>query len=243
MKPSSFLAGIFLCLLSITVSAQKTKDVIYLKNGSIIYGKLIEASGQSFKLQTADGSVMIYPAQEVEKLTREVPAFEGRKKEGFTFSLETGLLVGAQNTQYKAPFSFGILAGGVVDTHHSISFGSGIEFIERPFTPLYGEYKYIIGNTRTSPFVFMRAGGIVPFGSDNTSGPTDYYGTGNKDYKGGGLLTIGTGLSWAKEDYETYLSFGYRHAKTSYSRYEYQHGTTTYRNNMNRLEIKFGFKF
>lgn len=243
MRPSCFLTIIALCLFSFSVSAQKTKDVLYLKNGSIIYGKLIEASGQSFKLQTADGSLMIYPSDEVEKLTREVPAFEGRKKSGFSFSLESGLLVGAQNTEYKAPFSFGILAGGIIDTHHSLSFGSGIEFIERPFTPLFGEYKYIIGNARTSPFVFVRAGGIVPFGGDNSTGPTDYYNYGDKDYKGGGLLTIGTGLSWAKEDYETYISFAYRHAKTSYSRYEYSRGNTTYSNNMNRLEIKFGFKF
>lgn len=243
MRPSCFLTVFALCLFSLSVSAQKTKDVLYLKNGSIIYGKLVEAGSESFKLKTADGSLMIYPSQEVEKLTREVPVFDGRKKNGFSFALESGVLVGSQNTQYKAPFSFGILAGGVIDTHHSISAGTGIEFIERPFTPIFAEYKYIIRNSRTSPFLFMRAGGIVPFGGDNSSGPANYYGYGEKDYKGGGLIAIGTGLSWARDGYETYLSFAYRHSKTSYSRYESPRGTTTYSNDMNRLEIKFGFKF
>ena len=42
-------------------------------------------------------------------------------------------------------------------------------------------------------------------------------------YKGGGSFTFGTGISWAKEDYETYLSFAYRYAHTSYTQKDIQH--------------------
>jgi hypothetical protein len=56
-------------------------------------------------------------------------------------------------------------------------------------------------------------------------------------------LAVGTGISWAKEDMETYLSFAYRYAQTSYKQNNYNDIIYTYKNNYNRLEIKFGFKF
>jgi hypothetical protein len=98
-------------------------------------------------------------------------------------------------------------------------------------------------DNKTSPFIFIRGGAIVPLGGDESSMPADYYGYGDKDYKGGFSGAFGTGISWAHEDYETYLSFAYRNAYTSYSQYEGSRGNTVYRNTLNRLEIKFGFKF
>ncbi len=70
--------------------------------------------------------------------------------------------------------------------------------------------------------------------------PYNYY---PKDYKGGASLGLGTGISWAKQDIETYLSFSYRYAQTSYKQGSYNDVTYTYKNNYNRLEVKFGFKF
>ena len=65
----------------------------------------------------------------------------------------------------------------------------------------------------------------------------------SKSYKGGASFTIGTGISWAKDEGETYLSFAYRYAHTSYSQENYNNLTETFQNTYNRLEIKFGFKF
>lgn len=236
-------ACIVLILLTLSASAQKTKDVLYLKNGSIIYGKLIEANASAFRMQTSDGSIFIYPGADVEKLTKETPFFEGRQKSGFIFALETGLLVGAQHSSYAAPFSFNVLGGFTAKTSNIISFGSGVEFIGRPFTPFFVEYKYIIKDKKTSPFIFLRGGAIVPIGGEESGVSPDYYGYGAKNYKGGFSGGFGTGISWAHEDYETYLSFAYRNAYTSYSQYEGSRGNTVYRNTLNRLEIKFGFKF
>ncbi len=48
------------------------RDVVYLKNGSIIKGEIIEQiMGESVKIQTADGSIFIYKSAEVEKITKE----------------------------------------------------------------------------------------------------------------------------------------------------------------------------
>lgn len=47
-------------------------DVLYLKNGSMIRGKILEfVSGGNVKIQTADGSIFVYKSEEVEKIVKE----------------------------------------------------------------------------------------------------------------------------------------------------------------------------
>jgi hypothetical protein len=233
-----------LIIIGFTLSAQRTKDVLYLKDGSIIYGKLIEIKDDNYRIQASDGSIFVYKTGEVEKFAKESPVYDGRKSGGFGFAIEGGLLVGAQNTDYNAPFSFNVLAGFVKNTKHLVSFGSGVEFIGKPYTPLFIEYKYMISVNKTAPFVFVRGGGIVQIGGTN-SDSYDYNYDYNTpfNYKGGASFTAGTGISWSKEGYETYMSFAYRYAHSSYDQKEYNQGITTYENTLNRLEIKIGFRF
>jgi len=238
------LVAMFLIITGIQLSAQKSNDVLYLKNGSIIYGKLMEIVNDTYKIQTSDGSVFIFKAEEVEKFANQAPFFDGRKTDGFGFSLEAGLLIGSQQTEYISPFSFNFLASITSNTLNVTSLGSGVEFFGRPYTPLFLEYKYIFFNRKTSPFIFLRGGAVIPFGGSGEKVSTQYTNTSEpKDYKGGVSLGFGTGISWAKENYETNLSFAYRYAHTSYVLNEYNRGDVTYSNNFNRLEIKFGYKF
>lgn len=54
------------------VSAQQLEDVVYLKNGSIVRGVILEqVPGKSLKIQTAGGSQFVYQIAEVEKMTKE----------------------------------------------------------------------------------------------------------------------------------------------------------------------------
>lgn len=239
---------IMLIFILFPLAAQKTKDHLYLKNGSMIIGKLIEINADQYKIQTADGSIFIFASQEVEKFSKESPFFDGRKTKGFGFSLEAGLLAGAQHTKYSAPFSFNFLAGITCKTKNMISLGSGVEFIGVPFNPLFIEYRYIFSDRKTTPFIFARGGALLHIGGDEPE--SDYYNNNDNNpfnYRGGGSFALGSGISWAKEDYETYLSFAYRYAHTSYQSKVYSQGNitynVTYKNSLNRLEIKFGFRF
>ena len=234
---------IILIFIIFPISAQKAKDVLYLKNGSIIYGKLIEIIDDQYKLQTADGSIFIYKSSEVEKFTKESPLIINRRTDGASFALEAGLLAGAQNTGYSAPFSFNFLAGMTYNTKNIISLGSGVEFIGKPFTPLFLEYKYLMYERKTTPFLFFRGGALFQVGGDDSETYDINYNYNPFNYKGGMSLAFGSGISWSKEEYEAYLSFAYRYAHTSYQRMEYNLGTVTYNNYLNRLEIKFGFRF
>lgn len=54
------------------IEIQEILDVVYLKNGSIIRGQIIEKIPDSIvKIQTKDGNVFVYKVEEIEKITRE----------------------------------------------------------------------------------------------------------------------------------------------------------------------------
>jgi len=73
MKRFAFLLLVYLSVTSLTAFAQsQLRDVVYLKNGSIIKGVILEQiPNQSVKIQTSDGSIFVYNSSEVEKITRE----------------------------------------------------------------------------------------------------------------------------------------------------------------------------
>ena len=51
---------------------QQLEDVVYLKNGSIIKGVIVEQiPGESVKLETRDGNVFVFTMLEIAKITRE----------------------------------------------------------------------------------------------------------------------------------------------------------------------------
>ncbi len=236
---------VLLILVSVLVTpafSQKVKDAVYLKTGSIIYGKLLEISENVYRVQTSDGSIFNFNADEVDRLVKEAPKFESRKTNGAGFALEGGLLAGSQNSEVVAPFSFNIILNLTSSAKNIFGIGSGVEFLGSTFSPVFIEFKRLINEKKTAPFVFFRGGALIHTGGDDDEDPYNpyYY---PRSYRGGGSFLVGTGISWAKEDIDTYLSFGYRYAQTSYKQRNYNDVTYTYKNNYNRLEIKLGFRF
>lgn len=68
-------AMLLLCfvLLGSFAIAQNLVETVYLNNGSIIKGTVIEQSKEGVKIQTRDGSVFVYKMSEVQKITKEAP--------------------------------------------------------------------------------------------------------------------------------------------------------------------------
>ena len=73
----SFLFFVTFISISIIVVAQQSyQDVVYLKNGSIIRGVIIEQiPNKSIKIETADKSVFVYQIDEIEKMTKEAKPY------------------------------------------------------------------------------------------------------------------------------------------------------------------------
>lgn len=87
------------------------RDVVYLKNGGITKGIIIEQiPNQSLKIQTSDGSVFVYAMEEIEKMAKEKIE---RDETNITTTQNTTT---AQNTNYvylpskKSPFGAGVLS-------------------------------------------------------------------------------------------------------------------------------------
>lgn len=61
-------------LLAFNAQAQNYEDVIYLKNGSVIRGIIIEqVPNETMKIQTRDGNVFVYNIIDIQKITKELP--------------------------------------------------------------------------------------------------------------------------------------------------------------------------
>jgi hypothetical protein len=102
----------------ITRADQQMDDVVYLKNGSIIRGMILEqVPNQSLKIQTKDGNLFVYQMSEVEKITKEAPIKTsiqssgqhnpGYKSPGVAFALS--FLVPGTGQMYNGQTKKGIL--------------------------------------------------------------------------------------------------------------------------------------
>jgi hypothetical protein len=101
--------ALVLCLVislifAIPISAQTTQDdVVYLKNGGIIRGLIIEQiPGETIKIQTKDRSIFVYKFNEIEKITKEQPlkisrqsSYTGAQKNPTTAFVLSFLIPGA----------------------------------------------------------------------------------------------------------------------------------------------------
>jgi TM2 domain-containing membrane protein YozV len=71
MKSIILIVLLFL-FVGILYAQEKTQDVVYLKNGSIIKGIIIEQiMNESIKIQMMDGSIFVYKIDEVIKIIKE----------------------------------------------------------------------------------------------------------------------------------------------------------------------------
>lgn len=72
MKRFYISALVALIGFAMPAAAQQYQEVVYLKNGSVIKGVVIEQiPGQSVKVQTQDGSLFVYEMEEVSKIVKE----------------------------------------------------------------------------------------------------------------------------------------------------------------------------
>jgi len=133
----------------------QNQDVLYLKNGSIIRGKIVELiPNKTIKIKTVDGSLFVYQMAEVEKITiEEVTKEEPQimKDNKNIIKEETG------DKQYSAQVSlgygnsfggFGVALQGDIDQSEYVAVHAGGGYF--PLSKAYSNAKDM----------FMLAGGI-----------------------------------------------------------------------------------
>jgi len=154
---------ILVFVLSLGASAQKGwQDVVYLKNGSIIRGMLIEqVPGVSLKIETADKSLFVYNMDEVAKITKEVIVREGLPNKGVPKGYEgmVQLGYGVQLEQYGADRAkLNIVNGYRFSPRFVAGLGLGLRQYIGPgrstlLLPVFLHLRTNILNRRVSPYL------------------------------------------------------------------------------------------
>ena len=168
------LPPLFAFLLSVVSNfaiAQTMRDVVMLKNGSIIKGIITEQTPpKELKIKTADGSIFVYKYEEIDKISREeIPSLSS-----------VALHEKPDMKTVGGFFSLGVAAGGggligapVIRFYPSRFFALEAGFYLRPSyiatsTTVYDQNGNIIRSEKESKFnfPFMFAGGADVFFSE-----------------------------------------------------------------------------
>lgn len=181
------LLALSLALFSSAVAfSQQTRDVVYLKNGTIIHGEILEFQpGGNVRVRNSVGDIFVYSASQVDKMTKESVSGDAIKYSSSSSSSSRSLIRG-----YRGFVDGGVYAGRCVDGNSGVAytrigfttthgfqfnphifFGGGIgwqvqagdDLIEDfdVLFPLYAAFRYDIIDGKISPFASARVGGFA----------------------------------------------------------------------------------
>ena len=184
-------------LVSTEAVSQQIEDVVYLKNGSIIRGIIIEqVPGESIKIQTREGNLFVYQMEQIDRIMKEsmVKRVE-RKSPGLALglSLGGGILIDGIGQWYNGDIGkgFGFAAWSLVGqflilagTEDDEAFGYDID--DDNFLTLLGVMSRIASYTIAAVDAYKSAkrkneeGYPKPFGRDVQQHPRLDFGLGKR---------------------------------------------------------------
>ncbi|MCL3781842.1 hypothetical protein EMN47_15765 [Prolixibacteraceae bacterium JC049] len=222
MKQTLLLA-VMVLIATLTFGQRKLQDVVYLKNGSIVRGMLVEVIPEkSVKIETADGSLFVYKTEEVVKIRKESP----QKKRGVNYSTKQT----DSNCKYKGiveiGYQFGVGEYGInrikmnvingiqLSDIYSVGFGVGFRnFHEESttFIPLFidfrGEYKYY----NLSPYFAVDLGYSLNASNDCKGAGFMFSPSVGVGFPVSEKLTMSVGLSYELQIADYYRGYGSRY--------------------------------
>jgi hypothetical protein len=239
----------FICFLQHAKAQQAMEDVVYLKNGSIVRGAMIEVKKDTLvKIETTDRNTWVFPYKDIEKTTREPVKTLGFKPKtkgyynvtsiGFIFNNYTAYSYIGQNSVSAARFCMNISNGYRFNRLLNVgAFISLNQFDDFLVLPVGLEIRGDILKTKITPIYSLQAGrGWCINGTDYNSNITDI------SFKPGWMLHPSFGLKFNGHQcaFITEIGFEYQDLSDSYNTYfqpiDEKH---TYR----RLSFKVGLMF
>jgi len=197
MKTTSLLILMLLLALPAFIFAQQNEfDALYLNNGSVLRGKVLESTpGKGVKIEIVGNNVLVIPENEIQKIvmregTTETKTQPEQPEQASKIEIfpQIHLFGGADQSggvttavTYKFPFR---LSAGV---------GTGVEWFNGAKLPVFANVHYKILPGTLSPFFYGQAG--YAFSIETSQGDYNYYYGSNQKNHGGFLAGIGAGLS------------------------------------------------
>lgn len=177
MKKIAFFVALMLSASG--AMAQQTVETVYLKNGGLVKGEIIEqVPGQSLKVKTKDGNIFVYQMDEVERIIKETDtSLQASGHRGLDLSVDLGYNINTKGgggslaaelelgKRFSKSFYWGIGGGAYIPT------GDG-----DPIIPITTDFKAFMpmSNSRITPFVGLKAGYVLNTAGDVTVGSGRY---------------------------------------------------------------------
>jgi len=198
------------------------EDVVYLKNGSIIHGMIIEQiPGASVKIECSDRNVYVFKTEDIEKITREPVTdspfimkkiqIDSVKQRGFTIIPEINFSkINFSGDDFYYLWGIDLTAGYLINPHISVGVGTGLEYNTYAlYFPLFAALRYNILKKSVTPF-FTAEGGYARVIKG-----------GFPDYTGGLRIKGGVGMKFfVSRQIAMNFSTGFKYQEFSY-KYDY----------------------
>lgn len=248
---------VFTLITTFMIAQNNYQDVVYLKNGSIIRGVIIEqVPNASIKIETSDRSIFVYQMDEIEKITKEEKAIVKKTVDPAPAQEGEGLQSGYRGiTEFGYQFGLGdygmdrlkinIINGGQISPYFFIGGGTGIRYY---FDNDYFGDDYFDDAVLIPVFVHARANILDKKISPYFALSLGYTFNASYDFEGVGLLVSpSTGVTFNVSE-RVALNVGVSYEMQSmefyqYYDYGYGYGSDNYRENSGALSIDFGLSF
>jgi hypothetical protein len=226
--PKLLLVG-FMAISSLSFAQENMEDVVYLKNGGIIHGLIIEQiPNQSLKIKTTDRNVYVFKIEDIEKMTKEtVPDMhvesakeeKGFKKRGFFSLIENSFCTGDKGKveglsswdNEDNSIGFRTVIGYQINEHLALGIGLGLDrYILASLIPITFDARISLLPGKISPVLNFNIG----------------YAAGINGSEGGTLIHPSLGLKiFVSKKIAYFFNLGYKWQKqevlTGYDYYQY----------------------
>jgi hypothetical protein len=209
-------------------------DVIYLKNGSVIKGTIIDSTATGIRLENRIQDTLVYSAQEIAGTGKASKPLKISRR-GVYGMMEAGVQFGdSQGAVLRA------IAGYRFGWQWQAGAGIGLDDYSIRSAPVFGDIRYDFSRKDKTLFAYGGAGASIPWPT-KSQGPV-WYPPGKKNPG----LYLHTGLGYKirlEHNHSVHISAGYAHAGMSL---KYQTGSetySTYNYSYNRVTILLGYSF
>jgi len=244
----NFILPFFLLLLLTCqrLSAQKTEDVVILKNGTVVHGVLMkDTSGNHVRVINHYGDIWVFEKKDVDSLKKERPYEYIAKtfnRAGFEFDMNAACMVRSTSNAIGSANIVGFNAFFGYRGKKACSSGAeiGLEFYDWMEIPVSASFRLRTSYRALSPFLAFRLGYTIP--AEKRPNDWDYSYTG----LGGYHSSVGFGIERIINSNSSFIiSFTYHYQELNYHLtplYQYLQNrsrTETY----SRFRLSLGYAF
>jgi len=237
MRKTLLFSVLFSFLFTLSSVAQSDKTV-HLKNGSIIYGQIIEQYPDSIVKIISNKNLWVFKMEDVEKIAGKPEFINTPDKNGLRLFVNVNYPIDGIDVSSTIGYRF--------KEKYTVGLGTGIGgyIDEGVFIPIYTSFQMDLKNKRRTPFIYANAG--YSFRPDN------YQRWNAIDYKShAGIFQTGVGFKFRKSNnFGINLKVGYRvqaifEEYSYYRNWENEDNLTKVENNsyLHRLDYGISFTF